>query len=97
MSWQISSVDAVWGSRGGLAEHEGAAVCGVAFGLTYSLFFISASWSHCDRAAGAGPVDRSRVDGDRRPRGHLRPEYEYSGRSTKNAYYILSVDVGRKG
>jgi hypothetical protein len=27
----------------------------------------------------------------------LQPEYEFSGRSTKNAYYILSVDVGRKG
>ena len=27
----------------------------------------------------------------------LQPEYEYSGRSSKNAYYILGVDVGRKG
>ena len=26
-----------------------------------------------------------------------QPEYEYSGRSLKNAYYILAVDVGRKG
>ena len=26
-----------------------------------------------------------------------QPEYEHSGRSTKSAYYILSVDVGRKG
>lgn len=26
-----------------------------------------------------------------------QPEYEYSGRSAKNAYYILGVDVGRKG
>lgn len=26
-----------------------------------------------------------------------QPEHEYSGRSSKNAYYILSVDVGRKG
>ena len=26
-----------------------------------------------------------------------QPEYEYSGRSIKSAYYILSVDVGRKG
>lgn len=26
-----------------------------------------------------------------------QPEYEYSARSSKNAYYILSVDVGRKG
>ena len=27
----------------------------------------------------------------------LQPEYEYSGRSNKNAYYILGVDVGRFG
>ena len=27
----------------------------------------------------------------------LQPEYEYSNRSNKNAYYILGVDVGRKG
>lgn len=27
----------------------------------------------------------------------LQPEYEYSNRSAKNAYYIISVDVGRKG
>ena len=26
-----------------------------------------------------------------------QPEYEFSGRSTKNAYYIIAVDVGRKG
>ena len=27
----------------------------------------------------------------------LQPEYEYSGRSSKNAYYVLGIDVGRKG
>ncbi len=27
----------------------------------------------------------------------LQPEYEYSGRSSKNAYYVIGVDVGRKG
>lgn len=27
----------------------------------------------------------------------LQPELEYSGRSSKNAYYIVAVDVGRKG
>ena len=26
-----------------------------------------------------------------------RPEYEYSGRSTEKSYYVISVDVGRKG
>ena len=27
----------------------------------------------------------------------LQPEYEYSGRSAKSAYYVIGVDVGRKG
>lgn len=27
----------------------------------------------------------------------LQPEYEYSGRSNASAYYVLGVDVGRKG
>ena len=27
----------------------------------------------------------------------LQPEYEYSGRSSKNAYYVLGIDVGRIG
>lgn len=27
----------------------------------------------------------------------LQPEHEYSGRSSKEAYYVISVDVGRKG
>ena len=27
----------------------------------------------------------------------LQPEHEYSGRSSKSAYYVLGVDVGRKG
>ena len=27
----------------------------------------------------------------------LQPEYEFSGRSSKTAYYILGIDVGRKG
>jgi hypothetical protein len=27
----------------------------------------------------------------------LQPEYEASGRTGKNSYYILSADVGRRG
>jgi len=27
----------------------------------------------------------------------LQPEYEYSGRSSKSAYYVIGVDVGRIG
>ena len=26
-----------------------------------------------------------------------QPEYEFSGRSSKNTYYVVSVDVGRRG
>ncbi len=26
-----------------------------------------------------------------------QPEYEFSGRSSKSAYYVLGIDVGRKG
>ena len=37
----------------------------------------------------AEQFDRSRI--------LKQPEYEYSGRSMKSAYYVLSVDVGRKG
>ena len=25
----------------------------------------------------------------------LQPEYEYSGRSSKSAYYVIGVDIGR--
>ena len=32
-----------------------------------------------------------------RCRKSLQPEYEYSGRSTASAYYVIGVDVGRKG
>lgn len=34
-------------------------------------------------------IDRNRV--------LLQPEYEYSGRSTRTAYYVIGVDVGRRG
>ena len=27
----------------------------------------------------------------------LQPEYEYSARTTKDSYYVIGVDVGRKG
>lgn len=27
----------------------------------------------------------------------LQPEYEYSGRTSKNGYYVIGIDVGRKG
>ena len=47
----------------------------------------------------AGSVENAffRADVFDRNRILLQPEYEYSGRSAKSAYYILAVDVGRKG
>lgn len=47
----------------------------------------------------AGSVENAffRADVFNRSRQLNQPEYEFSGRSAKSAYYILSVDVGRKG
>ena len=47
----------------------------------------------------AGSVENAffRADVFDRNRILLQPEYEFSGRSAKSAYYILAVDVGRKG
>ena len=46
-----------------------------------------------------GTVEGAFFDGERFDRNRIlqKPEYEASGRSSKLAYYILSVDVGRKG
>lgn len=47
----------------------------------------------------SGTIEDAYFNGDAfdRNRVLLQPEYEYSARSSKNAYYILAVDVGRKG
>ena len=47
----------------------------------------------------SGTVEDAFFNGEHfnRNRKLLQPEYEYSGRSTTGAYYILSADVGRKG
>lgn len=47
----------------------------------------------------AGSVENAffRADVFNRNRILNQPEYEFSGRSAKSAYYIISVDVGRKG
>ena len=47
----------------------------------------------------AGSVENAffRADIFNRNRQLNQPEYEFSGRSAKSAYYILSADVGRKG
>ena len=47
----------------------------------------------------SGTVEDAFFNGEyfTRNRKLLQPEYEHSGRSAAGAYYILSVDVGRKG
>ena len=47
----------------------------------------------------SGTVENAFFDGDKFDRNRIlqKPEYEYSGRSNQNAYYILGIDVGRKG
>jgi hypothetical protein len=47
----------------------------------------------------SGTVEDAFFDGDRFDRNRILnvPEYKASGRAGKLAYYILSVDVGRKG
>lgn len=46
-----------------------------------------------------GTVEDAFFDGEKFDRNRIlqKPEYEASGRSNAGAYYILSVDVGRKG
>lgn len=47
----------------------------------------------------SGTVEDAFFNGDAFDRNRLlqKPEYEYSGRSNNQSYYILSMDVGRKG
>ena len=47
----------------------------------------------------SGTVEDACFNGEHftRNRKLLQPEYEHSGRSAAGAYYVLSVDVGRKG
>ena len=47
----------------------------------------------------SGTVEDAFFNGEHfdRNRKLLQPEYEYSGRSTAGAYYVISADVGRKG
>ena len=47
----------------------------------------------------SGTVENAFFNGEVFDRNRIlnQPEYEYSARSNKQAYYILGVDVGRKG
>ena len=61
--------------------------------------FTEASFGREYESKWTGTVEDAFFDGDRfdRCRKLLQPEYEASGRSNKNAYYVLAVDVGRRG
>jgi hypothetical protein len=46
-----------------------------------------------------GTIDGAFFNGDKIDRNRIlnQPEYEHSGRSSDQAYYVIGVDVGRKG
>ena len=61
--------------------------------------FNEASFGREYESKWTGTVEDAFFDGERfdRCRKLLQPEHEASGRSSKNAYYILAIDVGRRG
>jgi hypothetical protein len=61
--------------------------------------FNEASFAREYESRWSGTVEDAFFNGEHfdRNRKLQKPEYEHSGRSAANAYYILSVDVGRKG
>lgn len=60
--------------------------------------FNEASFGREYESCWSGTVEDAFFNGDvfDRNRKLLQPEYEYSGKSSERAYYVLSVDVGRK-
>ena len=61
--------------------------------------FNEASFGREYESKWTGTMENAFFDGEKFDRNRIlqKPEYEPSGRSNKNAYYILGVDVGRKG
>ena len=61
--------------------------------------YNDASFSREYESEWSGDVENAFFSAERfdKHRQLLQPEYEYSNRSSKNAYYVVSVDVGRKG
>ena len=61
--------------------------------------FNEASFAREYESVWSGTVDDAFFNGEvfDRNRKIQKPEYESSGRASKSAYYVLSVDVGRKG
>lgn len=61
--------------------------------------FNDASFAREYESEWSGTVEDAFFDGEKFDRNRilLKPEHEASGRSSKLAYYVLAVDVGRKG
>lgn len=61
--------------------------------------FNEASFEREYESKWSGTLEDAFFDGEKFDRNRIlqKPEKEYSGRSSSQAYYILSVDVGRKG
>ena len=61
--------------------------------------FNEASFGREYESKWTGTVENAYFDGEKFDRNRILqlPEYEFSGRSNKSAYYILGIDVGRKG
>lgn len=61
--------------------------------------FNEASFGREYESAWTGTVENAFFDGDKFDRNRIlqKPEYECSGRSSKQAYYVIGVDVGRRG
>ena len=61
--------------------------------------YNDASFSREYESEWSGDVENAFFSAERfdKHRQLLQPEYEFSNRSSKNAYYVVSVDVGRKG
>ena len=61
--------------------------------------FNEASFEREYESRWTGDVEDAYFNSELFDRGRIlrQPEYEASGRSSKNQYYILSIDVGRKG
>lgn len=61
--------------------------------------FNEASFGREYESTWSGTVENAFFNGEVFDRNRIlnQPEYEYSARSNKQAYYILGVDVGRKG
>ena len=61
--------------------------------------FNEASFGREYESQWSGTVENAFFNGEHFDRNRIfqKPEYEASGRSNKQAYYVISVDVGRKG